>query len=264
MKKTRIFILLSVLLVTSLACGFSKPLTETTQEETTKEAPGGFFSDIGKTEVNSVPVSMNKGLSTLNTFKMTIEVEVIGPTQQDVTREKIVQEHSEPQDASIISIDSYSTTAEEPEPNTGITNIWRIGKESCTGSEYPEDTEFNSMEPDTKEMTDLVMDLFDMNFLIENPQFIGEESVNGVQTNHFTFQLSGLGVESGASVLANQGEYWLAVDGDYMVRYSLLVQTSSSPEKINHLKVYANLENINAPISLTMPQACYDAQNNEE
>jgi len=264
MKRIKMCILIAVVLVTSLACGLSKSATETTQETKTEESPGGIFSDIGKKEVNSEPVSLNKGLSTLNTYKMTIEVEKIGPTQQDVTRERIVQEHSEPQDASIISIDSYSTTAEEPEPNTGITNIWRIGNERCTGSEYPEDTEYESMEPDSKEMGDLVLDLFDMNFLIENPQFIGEESVNGVQTNHFSFQLSGLGMESGATVLANQGEYWLAVDGDYMVRYGLLVQTSSSPDKINHLKVYANLENINAPISLSMPQACYDAQNNEE
>jgi len=264
MKRIKICILIAVLLVTSLACGLSKSVTETSQDTKTEESPGGFFSDIGKTDVNSEPVSLNKGLSTLNTYKMTIEVELIGPTQQDVTREKIVQEHSEPQDASIISIESYSMTAEDPDPDTGISNIWRIGNERCTGSDDPDDTEYELMEPDAKEMADLVLDLFDMNFLIENPQFIGQESINGVQTNHFNFQLSGLGVESGATVLANQGDYWLAVDGNYMVRYSLLVQTSSSPDKINHLKVYANLENVNTPITISMPQQCYDAQYNDE
>ncbi len=192
---------------------------------------------------------------------MTIEIESIGPSQRDITREKITMEHAEPQEASLISIENYSVSAEDPEVNSGISYIWRIGNERCTGTDDPDDDfEFESSEPDAREMADLVVDLFDMNFMIENPQFVAEESMNGIQTNHFTFQLSGLGVKSGATVLANQGEYWLAVDGNYIVRYSLLVETSSSPEKVNHLRVYANLAEINSPRTISMPQACYNAQ----
>ncbi len=39
MQKRRIFILLTVLLVTSLACGFSKAATDATQEDVPGELP---------------------------------------------------------------------------------------------------------------------------------------------------------------------------------------------------------------------------------
>ena len=270
MNRKRILFLMVVLLITSLACGLSKTGSKTTEETTgemteqTEDQPsGGFFSDIGKNEPNSVPVSMQKGLSSLDYFKMTIEIETIGPSQQDITRMKFTQESAQPQDASFLAIENYTESPEDG-PDSGISYIWRLGNDRCTGSDDPEDYDFESREPDVSEMADLVADLFDMNFMIENPQFVGEEIMNGIKSNHFRFQLSGLGAKSGATVLANQGEYWLAVDGDYMVRYGLLVQTSSSPDKINHLKVYANLEEVNVPRNISMPQQCYDAQYNNE
>ena len=269
MKQKRILLLVVVILLTSLACGLSQSVSQQNEDSSsvdkpTQEESGGIFSDIGKKEVNSQPVSLNKGLSSLDYYRMTIEVELIGPSQQDVMRIKSTMESAQPQDASFLAMENYSMSSDDPEADTNISYIWTIGNDRCTGSDEPDDYSFDTSEPDAKEMADLVRDLFDMNFMIEDPQFVGEESMNGIQTNHFTFQLSGLGVESGATVLANQGEYWLAVDGDYMVRYSLLVQTSSSPEKINHLKVFANLEEVNVPRTISMPQACYDAQNNEE
>ena len=55
-------------------------------------------------------------------------------------------------------------------------------------------------------------DLYDLDILIENPQFIGEEEMNGILSNHFQFQLSGLG-SSGAEVLANQENTgWLLME----------------------------------------------------
>ncbi len=275
MKKYRLILLISVLLVTTLGCGLSKAAIDTapgsgpeTEVETETETEGGLeglLPDIGKKDVNSEPVTLNKGLSTLDSYRMTLEIELIGPSQQDINREKVIQENSKFQDASFFVIETYSMNSEDYEEDTNKSYIWRIGNDRCQGTDDPEDDfSWESMEPDAKEMADLVLDLFDLDFMIENPQFVAEESMNGIQTNHFRFQLSGLGVESGATVLANQGEYWLAVDGNYMVRYSLLVETSSSPEKINHLKVYANLEEVNVPRTISMPQQCYDAQYNTE
>jgi len=270
MNKKRMIAVIVMLVLSILACGVPQKSSNPdgqTDIQPNEEPSTGLFPNQGSSsdkDPDSTPVSLNKGLSTLNSFKMTMEVEMIGPSQQDVTRIKSQQEYSSSQDAVIRTVETYSMKLEDYEASTNKLYTYRFGNEQCTWSGDPDDDyEYDLMEPDQKEMADLVMDLFDMNFLIEDPIFIGEESMNGIQANHFTFQLSGLGVESGATVINNQGEYWLALDGNYIVRYSLFVETSSSPEKINHLLIVANLEGINQPINLSMPQGCYDAKNSQ-
>ncbi|MCJ7696138.1 MAG: hypothetical protein MUO40_12055 [Anaerolineaceae bacterium] len=270
MNKRKIIAVIVILVLSILACGVPQKSSSSDGQadiQPNEEPSIGLFPNQDSStdqDPDSTPVSLNKGLSTLNSFKMTIEVEMIGPSQQDITRVKSQQEYSSAQDAVILMVETYSMNLEDDEPSTNKTYSYRFGNERCTWAGDPDDDyEYDSMEPDQKEMADLVLDLFDMNFLIENPIFVGEESLNSIQTNHFTFQLSGLGVESGATVINNQGEYWLAVDGNYIVRYSLFVETSSSPEKINHLLIVANLEEINQTMNLSMPQGCYDAKSTQ-
>jgi hypothetical protein len=95
---------------------------------------------------------------------------------------------------------------------------------------------------------------------VDNPTFVAQETVNGIPVNHFTFTVSGLGVKSGAQVNANQGDYWLAVDGQYIVKYSLVVETSSDPQtNVMHEEISIDLNQINQPISIAFPQGCLDA-----
>ncbi|PKO19119.1 MAG: hypothetical protein CVU39_00785 [Chloroflexi bacterium HGW-Chloroflexi-10] len=211
----------------------------------------------------SVPVSLRKGLSTLDSYKISFETETTGPTAVEVSRMKIQQEYSSAQDSSITFTENYEQSIEEPEPYTSQSYSYQFGTESCSGS-AEDGYEFSSIEPAQKEMQDILTGFFDLEMLIESPEFVGSEMVNGVQTNHFQFALDGLGVESGVEVVTNQGEYWLAVDGQYLVRYSLLIETRPNPENLNHLKVTVNLEDINQPKDLVMPQACLDAKNATE
>ena len=227
-------------------------------QQTTPEQPTPSNS-----EPIAEPVGIRKGLSSLDTYKFTIEIEMIGPSSQEVSRMQYQLENSSPQDTSFNYTTNYDQTLEDPEPSTSQTNTYQVGNESCSGS--PEDGyTYTITEPDVKELQDIMKDLYDLDILIENPQFIGEEEMNGILTNHFKFQLNGLGIASGVEVLANQGEYWLAADGNYIVRYTLLVETSPGPGELNHLKVFVNLEDINQPKNLTMPQFCIDAKNNPE
>lgn len=276
MKHKKLIIIVLVMVFASLACSlpsFGKENTEPPASEVQQpgqvEQPGVVQqpeSEIIQQPItpDGKPVTLNKGLSTLDAYKMSIEVEMIGPTQQDVSKVTFIQEYSGSQDASFLTIKNFEMTAEEPEANDSVQYIWQVGNDRCMGSDDPEDYEFESMEPDQKEMLDLMGDLFDMDFMIENPQFVNEETMNGILCNHFYFQLSGLGVESGATVINNLGEYWLAVDGSYMVRYTLLIETSTSPEKINHLKVIADLTEVNQPRNISIPQACFYATSDDD
>ena len=59
---------------------------------------------------------------------------------------------------------------------------------------------------------------------------------------------------------ANQGDYWLAVDGQYIVKYLLVLETSTDPQtNILHAEVSIELNQVNQPISITFPQGCLDA-----
>jgi hypothetical protein len=79
-------------------------------------------------------------------------------------------------------------------------------------------------------MLKLIQDIFSLTPLTDNPTFVAAETVNGIPSNHFSFKVSGLGVASGAAVLANRGDYWLAVDGQYIVKYHLLLGTCTDPQ----------------------------------
>ena len=94
--------------------------------------------------------------------------------------------------------------------------------------------------------------------MTNDPVFVGEEMVNGVMTNHFTFNVTGLGAESGAEVVASNGEYWLAQDGQYVVKYSVIMETRNGPAgdpntQTMHSEFYIEVTDINQPIVITMP-----------
>ena len=98
--------------------------------------------------------------------------------------------------------------------------------------------------------------------IIEDPTFVGEEMINGVRSNHFTFRIVGLGLTSGAEVTANQGEYWLAVDGQYIVKYDLVAETRTGPDSgILRQEVSIDLSGINQPVNIAFPQGCLNAAN---
>lgn len=80
-------------------------------------------------------------------------------------------------------------------------------------------------------------------------------------TNHFTFEVESAGAESGSVVSVNEGVYWLAVDGQYLVAYSLHLELRISPEgdpeaEVNKLEIEYPLNKVNQPIDIQFPADC--------
>jgi hypothetical protein len=63
-------------------------------------------------------------------------------------------------------------------------------------------------------------------------------------------------------VTTNQGEYWLAVDGNFLVRYILQVETRPNPDETNRLQIEIDMTEMNQPLNLQMPAGCIEAKNN--
>jgi hypothetical protein len=58
----------------------------------------------------------------------------------------------------------------------------------------------------------------------------------------------------------NQGDYWLAVDGQYIVKYTLIVETSMAADaEVLHEEITIEVNQINQPVSIVFPQSCLDA-----
>jgi hypothetical protein len=116
------------------------------------------------------------------------------------------------------------------------------------------------MPPNQAEMLDIIASMLGITPLIDTPTFVAQETMNDIPSNHFTFKVSGLGVSSGAQVNANQGDYWLAVDGQYIVKYILVLETSLDPQTdVLHEEISIELTQVNQPISIAFPQSCLDA-----
>jgi hypothetical protein len=268
--KKRLGFILSMLVMLAMACNLmtttgtnpqtpgSTPQAGGNQPAGNQPAgnqPGGTLQPSGTPDPD--PVNINEGLTSLNSYQMVITIASSGPDPSQSSKMTIESHHSQDQDAFYTKMSNTSVEKGGGEPNSSTTEIYQIGNDQCTKS--GEDSSWSSMPPNEAEMTGLIASMLGMTPIIDKPTFMAQETVNGIPSNHFTFKVSGLGVKSGAKVNANQGDYWLAVDGQYIVKYILILETSTDPQTdVLHEEVSIEMTQVNQPVSI-FPQSCLDA-----
>ncbi len=270
----RIAVFLAVLMIVMLACSLTDatnpaqnpPDDSNLPEEQspdnppvpTKKAP----ANPAKPTVipnNPQPVSISEGLASLNSYVMTYSIISKGPDPAVSATYLIETQRSQKESARYTHITSTQTKKDGSNPTPGDSEIYRIGNDQCSKSS---DTwSWTSMPPNQAEMMDVMMNLMDFTPVVDKATFVAKETVNGIPSRHFSFKITGLGVKSGAEVTANQGDYWLAVDGQYIVRYSLVLETVVDPATdVMHMETLIDLKQINQPVNIAFPQACMDAK----
>ncbi len=198
-------------------------------------------------------------MNSLNSYDMTVKFDASGPDPRQSSRTTIQRQRSNDSNASLTSINVIATDPDEDEPGNTSTSIYQIGNDQCSGSDSGE-WDWTTTTPAEAEMQGLFTSMIGLTPLIENPIFVAAETVNGIAVNHFTFQVSGLGATSGAVVNINQGDYWLAIDGQYIVKYVLIVETSMAADsQIIHEEISIELTQVNQPVNIAFPQGCLDA-----
>jgi hypothetical protein len=256
--KNRIVIFLLALVVMTLACTLLSP----GNPDPTLQVPGGETpvgtspSPIGTPE--SQPVRISDGLASLNSYRITITFISRGPTPEDSSTIVIETQRSQEQDARYTHMTQATVKKGVEASSNQVTELYRIGNDQCSNQDG--EWSWTSMAPNQAEMIDLMMNMFDFTPIIDFPNFVAQEEVNGIPSNHFSFSVAGLGVESGAEVTINQGDYWLAVDGQYIIKYSLILETVVDPQtNIIHMETFIDMNDINQPVNIVFPQACLDA-----
>jgi hypothetical protein len=280
-----LLLVVSFLVIISLACNLgtspgapaanpdeqpAEEVVEETPPEESAEAPNEVVEPsptplpaATPTPIPAQPIGLRQGLAGLNSYRLLIETVSNGPTAQDKSHTKYQTDYVMDGEKSLVHTESTSSTAKEPAEISNVSDVYQIGNKSCTISGVGSDREVDSSSIDLqqKEMVDTMTQLEDTIIVVDNPKFVGAETINGVQSNHFKFNVTGLGKKSGAEVTQSAGEYWVAQDGQYLMKYDVVLETRSAPAgnakaQVMHQEIHLNLTNINQPIQISMPADC--------
>lgn len=213
------------------------------------------------TPIPSTPIGLRQGLASLNSYRLEIRTINNGPSARDRNEITYLMESASDGESWHISTSALVSSAEEPEIETSQIDQYKVGNRMCAISDEGSEAEESEVDPQAQEIMDVLYGLIDLVPLVNDPIFIGTENLNGVLVNHFRFNVSGLGVTSGADVVFSSGEYWLAVDGQFIVRYDVVIETRSGPAgdpsaKTMHSEFHIEVKDINQPISISIPPAC--------
>jgi hypothetical protein len=188
-----------------------------------------------------------------------------GPTQQDRTEATTTIEYNKEGDQFHSRSETTSSSVDEPEVVTEISEQYRIGEKTCEVSPSDESTEVSAdveiASPAQQAMTDGMLLLYDVVVFAENPTLIGPETINGIPANHFTFDVTGLAAITGAEVTQSHGEYWVAQEGQYLVKYQAVLETRTAPPgdsqaEVMYLEVEIELLEADIPITISLPAQC--------
>jgi hypothetical protein len=266
LRNKRFFLVLVFILVTGLACNLGsaaapKPAASGQGDAASSTAPAQNNQGSAKNDsIPSSPIGLRQGLASLNSYRMTIRMVNNGPTALDKSDSTFFIESGSDGKSTHIKNTSTSSSEKEPEVSTSESDDYVIGNHRCN---VPKDSEVDKsdMDPMVREVADAWYGLLDLTPSVNEPVFIGAEDLNGVKTNHFKFKVGGLGVDSGAEVVTSNGEYWLAQDGQYIVKYIVTIETRSGPAgdantKTVHSEFSIEVQDINQNIVIEMPPAC--------
>jgi hypothetical protein len=269
LHKQRFLLALTILVMAGLACTLGQPAGKkappsSAQNPSETSAPSSKslpLSNPSPTPIPSNPIGLRQGLSSLDSYRLTIKMIYNGPTAQDKNQTTFTIESGTDGKSSHIKYETVSSSADSPDAQTSINDQYMIGNRQCSSSGGDSEADKSDMDPMLKEILNTWYSMFDLTPRVNDPVFIDEEEVNGVRTNHFKFKVNGLGVDSGAEVVSSDGEYWLAQDGQYIVKYSVVLETRSGPAgdantKKMHSEFFIEVKDINQNIVIALPGNC--------
>lgn len=265
------------LALVSLAC--SLPFQGGSPEEATTVAGegDGALGDVEATvesgtqpgptptiDVPLLPVPLNQGLASLNSYTMTYTNDVYDSVADERSIITFVVARNDSLDASYNSTETQVTTEDYQVESDDLQEQFFIGNQVCVLSDG--EAEFSTMSDVAREMMGLaVSQVVQFNPLIEEPEYVGEDVINGVPVHTYIFEVRSVEAASEAEVAQADGHYAIAVDGNYLVDYRLDMELRTAPEgdpsaEVSKSFFALKLEDINAPVEIALPASCLAAQ----
>jgi len=224
---------------------------------------GGVSGNSEPTDAPMVPVPINQGLASLDSYRMTYTNDVFDSLAQERTVITFVVARDREADANYSRTETLVTTEGNEVVSEDVQEQFVIGNQICavTGGE----AEMTPISETAQVMTDLISQVVDFNPLIENPVYVGEDVVNGVSVRTYTFEVRSLDAASEVEAARADGNYAIAVDGDYLVHYRFDIELRTGPEgdpeaesSVSFFEL--SLEEINQPVEIAFPPSCQVAE----
>lgn len=212
---------------------------------------------------NPAMTGMRTGLASLNSYQTTLHTVIAGPEPADQNEITMITQVDSARKSSRTRTETREVSADNPKGSTDASETIAIGNQQCeiSGQGASQKGKLTDQEPIESDLRGTLTGLLDVTLSAENPTFVAEETVNGIPSNHFTFKVTQLGKDSGAVVRNNRGDYWLARDGQYLVKYTLALEAATAAKGSAQAQVFKadvsyELSNINAPVSIAFPAFC--------
>ena len=272
-KLIRMLIPLSLLLGLTLACGLSggggeaPPPSEAPsgaeEAPSPTEAPSGVEeapspteapAGGGETEEEEISLSsVSSGLQNLDSYRSHFEMTFDGTTEGEA--EHWVYE----MDAEYVREPfAQHLVMRVPDAKEGFEMVqigdvqYIIFEDQCMSTSVSED---EAMDTEILDPEDIIGGL-------ENAHRVRpDERVNGILCQHYTFDETAIvGVGIGGLTHA-EGEAWVAVDGDYVVRYTLEADGKDpATGDEGHIEWEYEIRDVNVPITIEPPSGCEAAE----
>lgn len=265
-KKLRlVLVLTSILIMVSLACNLPFNIGSKEKSDLPEDSSSGTeqpsLPELLAPEPalpDPEPVTFQEGFGSLDSYKFNLHIETSKSDGSSTTIDEFLESSVVDENNHMI-MTTVERSADGTDDSTETTETYNLGTVTCTFSDG--EWEYSSKTIQDKEISDIFSQMIDFAPVFKNPVFVGEENINGVQSNHFSFSISGIGEKSGAVATQNQGDYWLAVDGQYIVRYTLNLQVQSAPAdssdaQVSTIVVKYDLTDVNVPVLLSQPEGC--------
>lgn len=245
---------LTVLIVGS-ACGLSMPGAAPPPE--VEESPAAASA-----EQSMLPVSINDGLASLDSYRMTYTTDSFDSTSQERSVTTVSVAHDAAAEADHTRTETRVLDEAGALLSESVQEQVVIGSQSCTLSEG--EVEMDSISDMARVMMDLMSRVIVIQPLIENPVFVREDVVSGVPVRSYTFEVRSVSGATGVEASRADGSYAVAVDGNYLVRYRLDMELRAGAEgeleaEYSVLMIELSLDAINQPVQIAFPPECLAA-----
>jgi hypothetical protein len=220
---------------------------------------GGGTTSGGGASSGTLATPLLQGLASLDSYGWSLNSVTVGPTAQDRSEMAGQGQVDAALGASHYSMTTTDTSADDPESSTSTTENWTSKDATCANDAGVYTKEVKN--PFESDLGPVLSGLFDIVVPSGDATMVGTEDIAGISAKHYTFTIKGLGAGTGAQVDQNSGELWVAVDGGYLLKYTVNASMTSGPAgaadtQINSMTMTLELTSVNQPVDVTMPAAC--------
>ena len=231
---------------------------EAVDNEESSEEGGGLFSGLFPQSL-SVEETVQE-FDTLNSYELRMNFSTtIGDVSQ-LVEAIVVVSNDPPQTQMTFSFSGFDE----------LVGLESMSMTQLDGVSYMDMADLGCVTTSEGEMMDEDFGVFDANQVLGNvgeAQLIGEETINGIETLHYTFDETTLQDDLSEFEWA-EGDVYIAKEGNYVVRFhlegegdatalgALIEEESAEDTQLAFMEVDMELLSINEPVAITIPEAC--------